>query len=1483
MADNIVDIALKLSVDDSEVSKALQDIAKRTTQAYGKQAGVVNKQFQAIEDRVKSIKVAADAVNKAMSEADKSRGKKKSGAAILDVDTSIANIDAIIVKLAELYKQLDYIEKHKVSVDTDRESEANLEQRLQNEDRLAEIEARRLEINKELKGLSSRISKDNEKLKQANEGLYTGKTDIADIQKRVDGFKQSAQALKDERSALASEASDIAKSNSELEQRAKILDTIANNEKARDAYAQEGISEQIPITEEIEKQAAEIEKINSDIGTIVKESGLLENSQNNVADAVKRTSKAMKEALTPEQQAAKEALKNARNRASANYYVLRSLKMTIKEVDNLLKRIRALEASLLSAATRGLKGITRLGFGFGALRKRTESATKSHKGFIGSMKLGFMTILKYTLGIRSFYFLINKLRKAVGDSMGTLATHSSLVNEQMSSLLSNLTWMKNMLATVAQPILNVLVPALDFLAKQFERVTYAVASFFATLTGQSFVYRATKGMEDYAASMDKAGKSAKKLNNNLIGLDELNVINDSSGSGDGGAAAGFEESEVLPAASALADKVKDIFSTLFDPIETAWKAKGQFVMDSWKYALEEIRVLINTIGKDFLTVWSNDVGVQIWTDIFHIIGDVGLITGNLARNFTDAWTTLDVGRHILEQIQGLIAIVVRGIRDCADATVEWSQKLDFLPLLQSVYNLLVAIKPAVQTIVDILSYFWTNVVLPFRTYMIEDGLPKLLDMLGQISGKIDWDLLEERMQKLMDAFEPFLETVWEGLLIVLQDIGDELAELVNSDGFGYLIDKLTEFMENATPEDVAKAIEDIAKALIAFHLALSALKVSLSVIEGVRTFLNFFNQASVLKNLKELNKAMGKEPTGLAGAISGLGKECQTWGGIIKNSLAVGGTSFTEFAGVLGVVIGPILAMKGAMDMMTEGFSLAGEALVIFGSALTGIGLILLGAPVAAGVAVAALLALVWNFIVAIQTAPEKLGETINKIGEWIGSLPEKWNEWTNKFLTETLPKFAENLGKKAGEATKKIISAFEDFPENFKKFIETVDWLELGENIIKGILFIFTLPQKIFSFVVSAIAVFFKNFVKGLQEGFDMHSPSEKMKPYGENILQGILEGILSVIKSIKTWIKTNVAEPIIKGVKDFLNLDTLKDTGANLVAGLKDGISDKWDKVKDSVGEIWNKVTEGAKTVFDTHSPSIAFMNIGLNIVEGLKNGLANLWESISYIWTNLKNQILTLTTAISTGVHNTFSTMSATMIAIITTVSNTLKTLFTTMKTNLINLITELKTGLVDLFNAMQTEFVAIVTTIVTLIVNAFNVMSTTILNVFSALKTGVLNTFNELKSGIKSIINGIIGLVEGLANRIIDGLNTVIDAINNALNFEFDNPITGAHYEIGIDIPNLSNINIPRLAQGAVIPPNQEFLAVLGDQKGGTNIEAPLSTIQDAVALVLQPYLERIISITEDIYEKDTSAYIGDVEIARANVRGQRRLGYTLRTT
>ena len=59
--------------------------------------------------------------------------------------------------------------------------------------------------------------------------------------------------------------------------------------------------------------------------------------------------------------------------------------------------------------------------------------------------------------------------------------------------------------------------------------------------------------------------------------------------------------------------------------------------------------------------------------------------------------------------------------------------------------------------------------------------------------------------------------------------------------------------------------------------------------------------------------------------------------------------------------------------------------------------------------------------------------------------------------------------------------------------------------------------------------------------------------------------------------------------------------------------------------------------------------------------------------------------------------------------------------------------------------------------------------------------------------------------------------------------FTNPFTGN--TVGFNFPSIGKI--PYLAQGAVIPPNREFLAVLGDQTSGTNIEAPASLIKQMV--------------------------------------------------
>lgn len=105
-------------------------------------------------------------------------------------------------------------------------------------------------------------------------------------------------------------------------------------------------------------------------------------------------------------------------------------------------------------------------------------------------------------------------------------------------------------------------------------------------------------------------------------------------------------------------------------------------------------------------------------------------------------------------------------------------------------------------------------------------------------------------------------------------------------------------------------------------------------------------------------------------------------------------------------------------------------------------------------------------------------------------------------------------------------------------------------------------------------------------------------------------------------------------------------------------------------------------------------------------------------------------------------------------------------------------------------------------------------------------------NGLIAGFEGAINGIITAFENMLNWVTDGLNKI--------SIDIPDWVPGIGGDTwGIDIPRtaLGRVNIPRLASGAVIPANREFLAVLGDQKSGTNVEAPLSTIEQAVENVL----------------------------------------------
>lgn len=116
-------------------------------------------------------------------------------------------------------------------------------------------------------------------------------------------------------------------------------------------------------------------------------------------------------------------------------------------------------------------------------------------------------------------------------------------------------------------------------------------------------------------------------------------------------------------------------------------------------------------------------------------------------------------------------------------------------------------------------------------------------------------------------------------------------------------------------------------------------------------------------------------------------------------------------------------------------------------------------------------------------------------------------------------------------------------------------------------------------------------------------------------------------------------------------------------------------------------------------------------------------------------------------------------------------------------------------------------------------------------FSRVWENIKNVFTEtgqaiadaISGAVKGAINKVLSTATKIINGFISGINTAIGVINAIP---------------GVSVKKLNQISVPKLAKGAVIPPNREFLAVLGDQKHGTNIEAPLDTIVQAFNIALK---------------------------------------------
>lgn len=273
-------------------------------------------------------------------------------------------------------------------------------------------------------------------------------------------------------------------------------------------------------------------------------------------------------------------------------------------------------------------------------------------------------------------------------------------------------------------------------------------------------------------------------------------------------------------------------------------------------------------------------------------------------------------------------------------------------------------------------------------------------------------------------------------------------------------------------------------------------------------------------------------------------------------------------------------------------------------------------------------------------------------------------------------------------------------------------------------------------------------------------------------------------------------------------------------------DGMNNAWEN-----GVDWINMTEmiaglavAAGAMYLAFGPLAA----GITLIVGGLALLVTAFNDAMDNGFNFQNTLLTIAAIMATGIGITLLTGS--FIPLLIAAIASLLLAFTVATGHGEELIAGLKDvcqGFLDFFTGLFSGDMDKALSGLKTMFSGFGEIGKAVLSGLMDAMGAFLGWLNEKTGGA---VNGVIGIINRMIAAVVNGIN----ALFSLLSFNINLPGGGS---IGLSLPQFDIPQIPYLAQGAVIPPNAPFAAVLGDQRHGTNIEAPLSTIEQALRNVM----------------------------------------------
>ena len=307
-------------------------------------------------------------------------------------------------------------------------------------------------------------------------------------------------------------------------------------------------------------------------------------------------------------------------------------------------------------------------------------------------------------------------------------------------------------------------------------------------------------------------------------------------------------------------------------------------------------------------------------------------------------------------------------------------------------------------------------------------------------------------------------------------------------------------------------------------------------------------------------------------------------------------------------------------------------------------------------------------------------------------------------------------------------------------------------------------------------------------------------LKELWENILVPIISWIVSNAIPVIADVANVIGDTVIEAIKSVIKIigDVL-DVLSGVIDFLKGVFTGDWELA-------WNGIKETARGTW--------------NLIKDIISGA---WEAIN----GIVKTALTIIKSIISLSWNAIKTVTVTVWNVIKTwLSNTWEAIKTTVST----VFDGIKSKITRIWDSVSEKTSSIWGKIKTFVDGKVSAIHDAIVDKFTSARDTVRRAFEGIRDTIKDILNKVIGI----ANSAIGTVNSAIGGIESAFTFgpwKVPTPFGSRTIGFTANFPRVPTI--PYLAKGAVIPPRSEFLAVLGDQKNGRNLEAPEELLRQIV--------------------------------------------------